>query len=100
MDARMERVARKLRRALADTEGMLEGGGDRIDGARHGVVSRFERARDRLTDIEREATYRARRAARQTDHYAHEHPWRVAGIGVALGVAVGLATRLIDTRRF
>jgi ElaB/YqjD/DUF883 family membrane-anchored ribosome-binding protein len=64
------------------------------------MVSRLARARERLVDVERETAYRARRAARQADRYAHDHPWQVAGIGIALGVAAALAAWLIvESRR-
>jgi ElaB/YqjD/DUF883 family membrane-anchored ribosome-binding protein len=99
MDAGYERVTRELRRVLTDAEALLEAGGERLGEARGAAATRLSRARDRLADIEREAAYRARRAARETDRYAHEHPWQVAGIGMALGVALALAACLIVESR-
>jgi ElaB/YqjD/DUF883 family membrane-anchored ribosome-binding protein len=100
MDGRMERAVRELRRTVTDAEALLEAGGERLGEARSELVARLDRARDRLIDIEREVAHRGRRAAREVDRYAHGHPWQVAGIGVALAVAIALAACLVfESRR-
>ena len=33
---------------------------------------------------------KAKEAARATDDFVHEHPWKAVGIGAAVGVIVGM----------
>ncbi len=37
----------------------------------------------------REAAQRAKEAAQAADQYAHEEPWRVAGVALGLGTLIG-----------
>ena len=37
----------------------------------------------------REAARRAKEAAYKADEYAHEEPWRVAGVALGLGALLG-----------
>ena len=100
MEASMERVVKELRRVVADAEGLLEAGGDHLGAARGAVEERLAHARDRLAEIEREVARRGRRAVREVDRYAHEHPWQVAGIGLAAALAIVLVALLVvESRR-
>jgi ElaB/YqjD/DUF883 family membrane-anchored ribosome-binding protein len=100
METNADRVMGELRRVVGDAEALLAEGGDRLGDARDAIASRLRDARDRLELLEREALFHARHAARQVDRYAHDHPWQVAGIGVALATAVVLAAWLaLDSRR-
>ena len=100
MEASMERVVKELRRVVADAEGLLDAGGDQLGAARGAAGERLAHARDRLVDVEREVARRSRRAVREVDRYAHEHPWQVAGIGLAAALAIVLvALRVIESRR-
>ena len=53
-------------------------------------AERLEDTRLRLSDLQHEGIERARRAARDTDEYVHEHPWHAVGAGAALGLLVGV----------
>jgi ElaB/YqjD/DUF883 family membrane-anchored ribosome-binding protein len=100
MEANVDRVMGELRRVVADAETLLAEGGDRLGDARDAVATSLRDARDRLDLLEREALFHARHAARRVDRYAHQHPWQVAGIGVALATAVVLAAWLaLDSPR-
>jgi ElaB/YqjD/DUF883 family membrane-anchored ribosome-binding protein len=94
MDASMERVVKELRRVVADAEGLLEAGGDQLGAARSAAGERLAHARARLTDVEREVARRSRRAAREVDRYAHEHPWQVGAIGLTAGLAIAIIALL------
>lgn len=96
----MEELRGELRRVVSAAEALLEAGGDRLDDTREALAERVRDARLRLRDLEHEVAYRTRRTARDVDRYAHEHPWQVAGIGVALATAAALAAwLLLDSRR-
>jgi len=100
MKANIDSVVRELRRVVADAEGLLEAGGDRLGDTREAMAARLHDARHRLHEVERRAASGGRRAVRQVDDYAHGHPWQIAGIGIALVTAAALAAwLLLDSRR-
>jgi ElaB/YqjD/DUF883 family membrane-anchored ribosome-binding protein len=80
-------------------ESLSDAGARQLGHARDRMTVRLERARERLADAEREVAYLARRTARRADHYAHEHPWQTAGVGLALGVAATLAAWIVVQSR-
>jgi ElaB/YqjD/DUF883 family membrane-anchored ribosome-binding protein len=99
MDSELQIVTREklvadMRTVLADTEQLLRAvvgqSGETLAALRPRIEESLQSARLRLEEFERAAAERARAAAQATDAYAHEHPWKVAGITALLGVAVGL----------
>ena len=56
--------------------------------------AKFERtlvnAKDTLVGLEESVVERTKVAARATDEYVHENPWRAIGMGAAVGVIVGM----------
>jgi ElaB/YqjD/DUF883 family membrane-anchored ribosome-binding protein len=72
-----------LKRAAAET-------GDKARDLRSQVETKLLRAKLRLQEIEGEAVDRAKAAARATDDYVHENPWRAIGVATAIGLVVGL----------
>jgi hypothetical protein len=57
---------------------------------------RLRKSRERIDEFRAEAQAKARRAARITNNYAHDHPWRMVATGAALAFAAGL---LLNSRR-
>ena len=55
----------------------------------------LKRARDTLADVQDTVMERGKAAARATDDYVHDNPWRALGVAIAVGVVIGL----IVTRR-
>ena len=47
-------------------------------------------AKAQLVEAEQVAIQKAKAAAAATDRYAHENPWKTAGIAAAIGVLVGV----------
>ena len=47
-------------------------------------------AKLRLQELEGEALDRAKNAARATDDYVHDHPWRAVGAAAVVGFVIGL----------
>jgi ElaB/YqjD/DUF883 family membrane-anchored ribosome-binding protein len=99
MDTELQIVTREkliadLRIVLADTEQLLKEvvgqSGEKLAALRPRIEENLRNARARLEEFEQAAAERARAAARATDTYVHEHPWKVAGFTALLGVAVGL----------
>ena len=72
-----------LRRAAAET-------GDKARDLRSQVETNLLRAKLRLQEIEGEAVDRAKDAARATDDYVRDNPWKAVGVAAAVGLAIGL----------
>jgi ElaB/YqjD/DUF883 family membrane-anchored ribosome-binding protein len=90
MDSKLEHLLDDMRQVVTRAETLLAEGGEKLGDARAGFASRLRHAKDALSDLEHEAAWRARRAARRADRYAHDNPWQVAGVGVTIGLIVGV----------
>lgn len=60
------------------------------------VAASLRDAKDKLISAEKTAVEKTKQAAKVTDDYVHEHPWRAVGVAAAVGVLVGM---LISRRR-
>ena len=89
-----ERLINDVKTMLADTEDLLEAVGteskEKIEGVRPRLEAAILRARGRVTELEAQVEARARQAARDADAYAHENPWKTAGVAAALGAIIGV----------
>jgi ElaB/YqjD/DUF883 family membrane-anchored ribosome-binding protein len=90
MDRAVEHVLDEMKQLVTRAEALLAESGERLGDARAGFAARLRNARDTLADVEKDAAWRARRAARQVDHYAHDNPWRIVGLGAAIGLVIGV----------
>ncbi|MDP5239628.1 DUF883 domain-containing protein [Uliginosibacterium sp. 31-16] len=54
------------------------------------IIAGLREAKQRLTSAEEIALEKAKVAAKVTDEYVHENPWKAIGIGAALGIVVGM----------
>ena len=72
-----------LRRAGNET-------GERAKDLRAQVEAKLLAAKLRLQELEGEAMDRAKAAARYTDDYVHDNPWRAIGAAAAAGFLIGL----------
>jgi ElaB/YqjD/DUF883 family membrane-anchored ribosome-binding protein len=89
-----EKLVDDFAAVLAEAEEMLKRAasetGDTARDLRSQVETKLLRAKLALQEIEGEAVDRAKAAARATDDYVHDHPWRAVGVAAAVGVVVGL----------
>ncbi len=99
MDTELQIVTREkliadMRTVLADSEQLLKAAvsqsTEKLAALQPRIEQNLRAARARLQDFEDAASERARAAAQATDDYAHEHPWKVAGLSALLGMAIGL----------
>src|SRR6478672_8694507 len=74
---------------LSEAEDLLKRAGnetgERAKDLRAQVEAKLLAAKLRLQELEGEAVDRARAAARYTDDYVHENPWRSIGVAAVLG---------------
>lgn len=87
------KVAEELQNLSQDLKEVLEeealAGNAKVKVLRARVENQLHDIRESAVDAAREAAYRAKRAARAADEYAHEEPWRIVGAAVAVGMAIG-----------
>jgi ElaB/YqjD/DUF883 family membrane-anchored ribosome-binding protein len=51
---------------------------------------RLRDAKERLVDAEAALIDRTKAAARATDDFVHDEPWKAVGVAAALGLALGV----------
>ncbi len=92
--ATKEKLAADLRLVIADAEELLQitssQTGDKVAELRARVAENLRVARAKLSDADAAIRDKAREAARATDDYVHENPWRSIGIAAGAGLLVGL----------
>jgi ElaB/YqjD/DUF883 family membrane-anchored ribosome-binding protein len=79
----LNNVEELLREAASST-------GDRASELRDSALASLRTARESLVDLQENMLERGKKAARATDDYVHDNPWRSLGIAVATGFVIGL----------
>ena len=89
-----DRLVQDLRTLVADAEDLVKATaaetGERIKTARVRLEDNLRVARVRLDETQQALIERSKVAAAATDRFAHENPWKVAGIAAGLGLLLGL----------
>lgn len=92
----------ELSRIVAQAEELLktlgEEGGAAAEAVRQRVVRTVHQARARIADAGYRAKGAATDAARVTDRYVHDNPWKSVAYGAAAGAAVALIASLLISR--
>jgi ElaB/YqjD/DUF883 family membrane-anchored ribosome-binding protein len=88
-----EKLVADMKAVIADAEDMLHAtadqAGEKVAGLRARIQERLQAARVRLAEAEAVLVAKTRAAARATDAYVHENPWKAVGIGAGIGFLVG-----------
>jgi ElaB/YqjD/DUF883 family membrane-anchored ribosome-binding protein len=94
MDLSRESLLDDFSAMLTEAEDLLRGAGnetgERAKDLRAQVEAKLLAAKLRLQELEGEAVDRARDAARVTDDYVHDNPWRAIGVAAAAGFLIGM----------
>jgi len=69
---------------------MAHDGSDKANAMRAKMEQNLKVAKERLGDLEESVVERTRAAARVTNEYVHENPWRSIGVAAGIGVVIGL----------
>lgn len=89
-----DKLAADLRVVIADAEELLKAtasqAGEKVAAARVKIQESLDVAKGKLARVGEAGVDKAKEAARATDDFVHEHPWKAVGIGAALGVIVGM----------
>lgn len=89
-----EKLAQDLKIVIADAEDLLRAtasqAGEKVAAAREKIQDSLHRAKLKLADVEDVLVDKGKQAARATDEYVHDHPWRAVGIAAGIGFVIGL----------
>ena len=85
---------RDLRAVLSDMDDYLRATasqtGEKIGVIRERLQEQMQKTKERLADTREVVVDKTKQAARATDDYVHDNPWRAVGVAAAVGLVVGL----------
>jgi ElaB/YqjD/DUF883 family membrane-anchored ribosome-binding protein len=88
-----DRLMSDIKAVVADAEELLKATasqtGEHITKARAKAEESLSKAKVRLADAQAATAEHARAAARATDDYVHENPWRAVGVAAVAGLLLG-----------
>lgn len=92
--ASKEKLVSDLKVVVSDAEELLRAtagaAGDKVGELRERIGIRLRDAKERLQDAEAALVDKTKAAARATDDFVHEQPWKAVGVAAALGLALGV----------
>lgn len=92
--AQKDKLMADLKLVMADAEALLAATSDDAQGSlaelRNRVQASLSNAKSGLIDAQAAMVDRAKAAAKATDGYVHENPWKSAGIAAGVGLLLGL----------
>ncbi|MDO8350719.1 MAG: DUF883 family protein [Gallionella sp.] len=93
-DVSKEKLMQDLQLVVSDAEELLRAtasqAGEKVSAARERIQDSLAAAKSRLADAEEAMLEKTRQAARATDEYVHDNPWRAVGIAAGVGLVVGM----------
>ncbi len=89
-----EKLMQDFRLVVTDTEELLRAtagvAGEKVTAARERIQENLAAAKARLSNAEDAIISKTKEAAKVTDVYVHENPWKAVGIGAVVGVIAGM----------
>jgi len=89
-----QKLVSDMKVVVADAEEILRAtagvAGDKMGDMRERIGERLRDAKLRLADTEAALVDRTKAAARATDDYVQENPWRAVGIAAGIGLLLGM----------
>ena len=89
-----EKLLQDLRVVVADAEELLRAtagqAGEKVAAARERIQENLAAMKVRLAAAEEAVVVKTKQAAKATDEYVHENPWKAVGIGAGVGLIVGM----------
>lgn len=102
-DVTKEKLFDEFNAVVTETEQLLKSiagaGGDKAGALKASIEQGLAAAGDRLARIREESLNQANAAARATDEYVQENPWRAIGLVAAMAAITGLVAGLLIARR-
>lgn len=92
-DVTKERLIADFKTVVTDAEALIKAtanqGGEALASVRAKAEASLARAKAQMADAEAALLVRAKAAAKATDVYVHENPWKAIGISAGLALLVG-----------
>lgn len=89
-----EKLAQDLKIVIADAEELLRAtasqAGEKVSAAREKIQDSLRHAKVKLAEVEDVLIDKGKQAARATDEYVHDHPWKAVGIAAGIGLIIGM----------
>jgi ElaB/YqjD/DUF883 family membrane-anchored ribosome-binding protein len=89
-----DKLVADLKLVVSDTEELLKltagQAGEKLAAVRDKVQKGLEQAKVKLVVLEGKAVEQTKAAARATDTYVHDNPWKSVGIAAGVGFLLGL----------
>lgn len=89
-----ERLVSDMKLVITDAEEILRAtagaAGEKVGELRERITVRLRDAKERLADAEAALVDKTKAAARATDDFVHDEPWKAVGVAAALGLALGV----------
>lgn len=83
-----------LKTVIQDAEAWLRNGGHLTGDELKAAKAKFEQtlagAKDSLGEYQQTVVEKTKEAAKVTDEYVHENPWKSVGLGAAVGMVIGM----------
>src|SRR5215212_894183 len=89
-----DKFVQDMRVVISDAEELLRAtasqAGEKIGVARERIQGSLQQAKVKLAETEAIVRERAQQAARDSEEYVRENPWRAIGIAAGIGLVLGL----------
>ncbi len=89
-----EKLMEDLKTLVNDAEELLKATahqtGDKIASVRAKAEESLKTAKARIAEEGKAVMEKAKSAAKSTDEFVHDHPWKAVGVGALAGFLVGL----------
>lgn len=93
-DLSKEKLVADLKVVVADAEELLRAtasqAGEKVSAARERIQASLATAKVKLSDAERALLEKTKEAAKATDEFVQDNPWRAVGIAAAAGLVLGV----------
>ncbi|MHB1621474.1 MAG: DUF883 family protein [Sulfuricella sp.] len=94
MEKFSDEVTADFKVVVADTEALLKAtanqGGEKLAEVRAKVEESLGVVKDRMAEAQAALLVRTKEAAKATDAYVHENPWKAVGVAAGFGLLIGL----------
>jgi len=89
-----EKLMQDLRVVVSDAEELLRAtagqAGEKVAVVRERIQENLAAAKVRLVAAEEAVVAKTKEAAKATDEYVHENPWKAVGIAAGVGLIIGM----------
>ena len=94
VEATNEQLVADFKVVVADAEALLKAtanqGGEKLAEVRAKAEESIRIVKTRMAEVESALLVKTKAAAKATDVYVHENPWKAVGVGAGFGLLVGL----------